>query len=71
MPQAAASSSKDAVKAEDKATKDPQESLGVLEEDDEFEEFAAAGMYTSIASFIPSLLSHPLLLTHSMLFRLG
>ena len=43
MSPAAASSSKDAVKTEDKATKDPQQSLGVLEEDDEFEEFAAAG----------------------------
>ncbi|RXW12544.1 hypothetical protein EST38_g13310 [Candolleomyces aberdarensis] len=42
MPPAAASSSKDTVKVEDKATKDPQQSLGVLEEDDEFEEFAAA-----------------------------
>ncbi|TFK24448.1 hypothetical protein FA15DRAFT_592351 [Coprinopsis marcescibilis] len=41
---AAASTSKDASKAPetDKVTKDQQHSLGSLEEDDEFEEFAAA-----------------------------
>lgn len=45
MAPATASSSKDTAKAEDKATKDPSQSLGVLEEDDEFEEFAAAGTF--------------------------
>jgi hypothetical protein len=69
MPPAAASSSKGAVKTEDKATKDPQQSLG----DDEFEFSAAGSFHFFISSFLHSFIpSSPLpsSLIYSYLSRL-
>jgi hypothetical protein len=50
------STSKDAVKAEEKP-KFTSETLNVLEEDDEFEEFAAAGKFSSSIPFPLNLIS--------------